>query len=98
MDIVAYTCGVTRLDLNVVRLSSSESSIRTKANWFVETASCKGLVAGLHENGEPYELVPDKDLETLYELLDEVSHAAEWKWILVVEKEVGLSFISLPLH
>ena len=61
----------------------------------METASPKGLVAGLHENGEPYELIPDKSLEEHYHTLDGIANASEWKWILVVEKEVGILMFLL---
>jgi hypothetical protein len=45
------------------------------------------LVAGLHEDGEAYELVPDKSVVELHQLIGNIPHDA-WKWILVVEKEV----------
>lgn len=62
-----------------------------------QTASPKGLVAGLRENGEAYELVPDRSTEELHELLSNIQHNAEWKWILVVEKEVRDLMHSLEL-
>jgi DNA topoisomerase VI subunit A len=89
VDMIAYTCGVTRFDLNVVSLLLVGRGRLTSLNLTtIQTASPKGLVAGLHDGGEPYSLVPDKSMEGMSQILNEAALATEWKWILVVEKEV----------
>jgi meiotic recombination protein SPO11 len=89
VDMIAYTCGVTRFDLNVVSLLVLERSRLTSQELTTsQTASPKGLVAGLYEGSEPYFLVPDKSMEDTFQMLSKAALAIGWKWILVVEKEV----------
>jgi len=82
IDDIAHTCKVKRWDLNVVRLT--QQGLSREANNEHQTASPKGLVAGLrHGNGEDQAAVIHASCDrTAFDRLPPLN------WILVVEKEV----------
>lgn len=83
VDDIAYTCQVSRSDLNVVSRSRFQAW-STVSNRHDQTASPKGLIAGLHrfDGADRASMIHAPCRSTAFGRLGHL------KWILVIEKEV----------